>query len=89
MTEADLSSLISETLDGTGLSDSAIGTLASQLVWRMGRVNPESPVTVRLGLTNSARLFAELPRLHNVTDAEMEAAIQEGTLHIEWIGPRV
>jgi hypothetical protein len=88
LTEADINGMVGEILAGTGLTDDALGMLASQLVWRMGRLDAGSPVTVRVGLTNSARLFAELPRLHNVTDGEVEAALHDGTLHVEWIGPR-
>lgn len=88
MTEADINGMVSEVLAGTGLAEDTLAVLAGQLVWRMGRLDAGSPVTVRVGLTNSARLFAELPRLHNVTDAEVEAALQDGTLHVEWIGPR-
>jgi|SRR5680860_688164 len=62
--------------------------LASNLLWRIGRVSDESPVTVRVGLASSASLFQELPRLRGASDAEVEGAINEGSLRVEWVGPR-
>lgn len=62
--------------------------LASQLVWRVGRLGDDGPLTVRVGFATSAATFAELPRLKNVTDAEVEAAIQAGTIRVEWVGNR-
>lgn len=62
--------------------------LAGNLLWRIGRVSDDGPVTVRVGLASSAPLFAELPRLRSASDAEIEAAIQEGSLRVEWVGTR-
>lgn len=62
--------------------------LASNLLWRIGRVADDGPVTVRVGMASSAPLFQELPRLRSASDAEVEAAIQEGSLRVEWVGPR-
>jgi hypothetical protein len=88
MTEAEVNARLVEVLAGTGLSEGSVEALAGQLVWRIGRLADDSPVTVRVGLANSAHLFSELPRLRNATDGELDAALQDGTLRIEWVGPR-
>ena len=54
----------------------------------MGRNGDEGPVTVRVGYFGSAALFADLPRLKSVTDAELEEAAVSGELRVEWVGPR-
>lgn len=60
--------------------------LAGQLVWRIGRLSEEAPVTVRVGLASSVALFNELPKLRNATDSEIEAAVREKTIRVEWVG---
>jgi len=62
--------------------------LAANLLWRIGRASDDGPVTVRVGLASSAPLFNELPRLRSATDAEVEAAVRESSLRVEWVGPR-
>lgn len=62
--------------------------LASNLLWRIGRASDDGPVTVRVGLATSAPLFQQLPRLRSASDAEVEAAIEAGSLKVEWVGPR-
>ncbi len=62
--------------------------LASNLLWRIGRASEDGPVTVRVGMASSAQLFNELPRLRSATDAEVEAAISDASLRVEWVGPR-
>ena len=69
-----------------GPSPALLEALAPLLVWRIGRATDEGPVTVRVGLASSAGLFAELPRLKTVGDAELEAAAREGELRVEWVG---
>lgn len=86
--EPSLASHLSEVLGGTDVNEQQIEALASQLVWRIGRVNDEGPVTVRVGLATSARLFVDLPRLRSASDAEIEAAVRDGELRVEWIGSR-
>ncbi len=71
------------------VSPELLDDLASNLLWRIGRVADDGPVTVRVGLPSSAALFQELPRLRSASDAEVEAAIQEGSLRVEWVGPRL
>src|SRR5690606_3057363 len=61
--------------------------LASNLLWRIGRASDDGPVTVRVGLASSAALFGELPRLRSATDAEVEAAVRDSSLRVEWVGP--
>ena len=65
-----------------------LDTLASQLVWRIGRSHDDGPIIVRVGFTTQAALFAELPRLKNATDQELKAAAEEGNLRVEWVGQR-
>lgn len=65
-----------------------LDALAGQLVWRIGRAGDDAPITVRVGLATSASAFAELPRLRSANDAEVREAIDAGTIHVEWVGPR-
>jgi len=69
-------------------SEDRLIQLAAQLVWRVGRLGDDGPLTVRVGFATGATTFAELPRLKNVTDAEVEAALREGTVRVEWVGNR-
>lgn len=62
--------------------------LASNLLWRIGKVSDDGPVTVRVGLASSADHFQTLPRLRSASDGEVEAAINESTLKVEWVGAR-
>ncbi len=59
---------------------------ASSLVWRVGRLSDESPVTIRVGLASSVPLFNDLPKLRNATEAEIEIAINEADYRVEWVG---
>lgn len=65
-----------------------LDTLASQLVWRIGRASDDAPVTVRVGLASSAVAFRDLPRLRTASDAELRDAIDAGQVRVEWIGPK-
>lgn len=80
---------LTATLEEAGLEQGALEELASQLLWRIGRTEVEGHVTVRVGLASSAEQFQVLPRLKGATDAEIEAAVREGSLHLEWVGPRL
>jgi methyl coenzyme M reductase subunit D len=77
---------MSSELSGEALDQ--LTQLASQLVWRVGRLGDDGPLTVRVGFATGTATFAELPRLKNVTDAEVEVAIREGTVRVEWVGSR-
>ncbi|ADI14311.1 DUF3248 domain-containing protein [Truepera radiovictrix] len=91
MAEETLSRLLREALAAHELSEETLSALASSLLWRFGRAASEGeagPVVVRVGFAKSARRFAELPRLKSVSDAEVEAAAQEGSLRVEWVGER-
>lgn len=87
-------SLTGERAEGVGVAAAEppaaelLDELASNLLWRIGRVSDDGPVTVRVGLASSASLFSELPRLRSASDAEVEAAIHEGSLRVEWVGTR-
>ncbi len=78
-----------QTLGEVGLEPDSLEELASQLLWRIGRASDDGPVTVRVGLASSADQFQLLPRLRSASDAEIEAAVREGSLRLEWVGPRL
>ena len=71
-----------------GVDDALLEELATNLLWRIGRVSDDGPVTVRVGLASSAGLFQDLPRLRSASDAEVEAAIADGAVRVEWVGAR-
>ena len=66
----------------------ALDDLAGSLLWRIGRLADDAPVTVRVGFATSAAIFGELPRLRNASDDELLAAVESGDLRVEWVGPR-
>jgi hypothetical protein len=86
MSEAEVKRAVAAAIAERGLDEDKVETLASQLLWRVGRVSDDSPVTVRVGFASGAALFAELPRLRSASDAEIETAIAEGSLRVEWVG---
>lgn len=79
----DVSETPAHAVDATVLD-----ALAGQLVWRIGRAADDAPITIRVGLATSAPAFAALPRLRSANDAEIREAIDAGTIHVEWVGPR-
>lgn len=85
-----LSKHLQAALEVHGLSEETVSTLASSLIWRLGRSvehgGDDGPVTVRVGFARSAARFAELPRLKAASDAEVETAAKEGSLRVEWVG---
>jgi len=72
----------------TVVPDDVLDDLAGNLLWRIGKVSDEGPVTVRVGLASSADVFQTLPRLRSASDGEIEAAISDSTLKVEWVGAR-
>lgn len=86
MSEAEVKRAVQDALEEQGLSRETVESLASQLLWRVGRVADDAPVTVRLGYASDAALFAELPRLRGASDEEIEEALAEGSLRVEWVG---
>lgn len=88
MSEAEVRQRTREALAASGIEPAALEDLAGQLLWRIGRVSDEGPVTVRVGLASSAGLFHDLPRLRTASDSEIEAAVAEGSLRVEWVGLR-
>jgi hypothetical protein len=68
------------------IDPSNLEALAGQLVWRVGRLSEDAPVTVRIGLASSVRLFNDLPKLRSATDSELEAAINDKSIRVEWVG---
>ncbi len=89
MSSESTASLVRRALEDSGLDAETIGNLASSLVWRIGRLSDESPVTVRVGSTQGLQQFSELPRLRNASDQEIEEALSDGSLRVEWVGPRL
>lgn len=59
--------------------------LGGQLVWRVGKDDASDDVVVRLGYASATPRFAHLPRLRSVGDAELQAALAEKRVVIEWV----
>lgn len=78
---------LGEALAAQGLAPEQLEALAGSLLWRVGR-SDDGPVTVRVGFAGSAAAFADLPRLKNVSDGELEEAAGAGDLRVEWVGAR-
>lgn len=89
MSETTLHARLEQTLADLGVEAGALEELASNLLWRIGRANDDGPVTVRVGLASSAELFQSLQRLRGAADAEIEEAVNDGTVRVEWVGPRL
>lgn len=71
-----------------GIDDAQLEELANQLLWRIGRLTDEGPVTVRVGFASSAEQFQHLPRLRGASEEEVALALEENTVRVEWVGPR-
>lgn len=74
--------------ENSTVSPEILEQLSSQLVWRIGRLSDDEPVTVRLGFAGATRSFNDLPRLKNVADEDIEKAMQAGDIKVEWVGHR-
>jgi hypothetical protein len=76
--------------DGTSENKSSdvktVENLAGNLVWRIGRLTDDAPLTVRIGLASSIKLFNDLPKLRSANDNEIEAAMKNKDFRIEWVG---
>ena len=59
--------------------------LGAQLVWRIGRDELSDEVVVRLGYASATPRFAHLSRLRSAGDAELQAALAEHRVVIEWV----
>jgi hypothetical protein len=70
------------------VDEGALEQLGAALLWRVGRTMDDGPVTVRVGFATAAPLFGELPRLRSASDDEIAQAVEEGTVRVEWVGPR-
>jgi hypothetical protein len=68
------------------VSAQQLENLAGNLVWRVGRLTEEAPLTIRIGLVSSISLFNDLPKLRTANDAEVEAAIKAKDFRVEWVG---
>lgn len=88
MTDALVAHRLRDVLLDRGLEAAALDDLAGSLLWRIGRLADDAPVTVRVGFATSAAIFGELPRLRNASDDELLAAVESGDLRVEWVGPR-
>lgn len=78
----------SASASGAVVAKETLDALAGQLVWRIGRTSEAGPVTVRIGLASSTPHFAELPKLRSASDAELEDALADDAVRVEWVGPR-
>jgi hypothetical protein len=79
---------MSEAADTGDTRTEALDTLASSLVWRIGRPSEDAPLTVRVGMASSVDAFREASKLHAASDDEIRAAMDAGDVRVEWIGPR-
>lgn len=86
--ESSIRSSIDTALEEAAVSRDSLESLAANLVWRIGRVSDDGPVTIRVGLASSSGLFVDLPRLRSASDSEIEAAVRDGDLRVEWVGVR-
>lgn len=59
--------------------------LGAQLVWRIGKDELSDEVVVRLGYASATPRFAHLSRLRSAGDAELQAALAEHRVVIEWV----
>ncbi len=80
---------IEELLAGVDVDAEQLAGLAGSLVWRIGRLSDDDPVTVRLGTTQALQQFADLPRLRSASDQELSEAVAKGDVRVEWVGPRL
>ena len=60
-------------------------TLGGQLVWRIGKDESSDDIVVRLGYASATPRFAHLPRLRSAGDAELQAALRDNRVVIEWV----
>ncbi len=65
-----------------------LDSLASSLVWRIGRLSDDAPLTVRVGFASSVDAFREASKLHAASDDEIREAMDANEVRVEWIGPR-
>lgn len=77
---------LSQTMSDLGIDAKRFEQFASSLVWRVGRLSDDSPLTIRVGLASSVPLFNDLPKLRNATEAEIEAAMKDDDIRVEWVG---
>ncbi len=63
----------------------ALETLAGHLVWKMGKDEDSEALVIRVGYASSTPLFAHRSRLHTLSDAEVQAAMQEHNYRVEWM----
>lgn len=59
--------------------------LGGQLVWRIGKDEASDDLIVRLGFASATPRFAHLSRLRSAGDAELQAALAENRVVIEWV----
>ena len=86
MSEEMLNGLVAKALEDSGLSEAHLTNLGGSLLWRIGRLSDDGPVTVRVGLASDANMFSELPRMRNSSEAEILEAIEAKDFRVEWVG---
>lgn len=65
--------------------DDLLERLGTHLVWRIGKTESGEALVVRLGLAHATANFANLPRLHNASDEDIEALVKAGQVRVEWV----
>lgn len=60
-------------------------TLGGHLVWRIGKDEVNDHVVVRVGYASATPRFAHLPKLRSAGDPELQEALSEGRVVIEWV----
>lgn len=84
LTEAELPESISAGLAPAALARQ-LEALGGQLVWRIGKDELSDEVIVRLGFASATPRFAFLSRLRSAGDAELQVALAEKRVVIEWV----
>lgn len=59
--------------------------LGGQLVWRIGKDELSDQVVVRLGYASATPRFSFLPKLRSANDAELQDAMENRRVVIEWV----
>ncbi|MEZ4632729.1 MAG: DUF3248 domain-containing protein [Deinococcales bacterium] len=78
--------IVQKAAEGQGVDERVLEQLANQLLWRIGRIHDDGPVIIRIGYATYAKHFADMPRLRNVSDSELEQAFKQKNLQVEWVG---
>ncbi len=59
--------------------------LGGQLVWRIGKDEGSEDLIVRVGFASATPRFAYLSRLRSANDTDLQVALSEQRIVIEWV----